>query len=371
MAKVQIFSTTFYSSLFQVGSQHIYRNLKQHGSSVRFIAEPNSIINLLNLTTHNNRLRALESVLSLVKRRSEPIVPLNFLPYRFLRCFFPGYLAEVFSRPMTISSKALVVPGTINIIDSISYLYLIPSLLNASAKIIYRPTDIYYYDSPYIYELECKYVKLYKISVFCMSEASAQFYKSKGFNVVGWSLNGIPDNLSLNFVKLRDLPKDKPLELVYVGAIDDRLDIELLVKINSSPLFSLALYGDGPSIKKLYDLGLADVYHGPLSFSKLSEVLSITNIGLLPFNDSDKNLSRSPMKRLEYIAFGNDVLTRQMIVEVLALNTLNEVHSFILGNRLENKELSDELTEHSWSSITKKIFETLDINTNMLDELNE
>jgi teichuronic acid biosynthesis glycosyltransferase TuaH len=99
-------------------------------------------------------------------------------------------------------------------------------------------------------------------------------------------------------------------DFVYIGAIDERLDLGLISKIATQlPTRSIVLGGPSPS----KSLTLPDnvTVLGPVSPSDVPQIYSRSRVGLLLLTDDPRNAARSPMKFYEYLASGMFILARR------------------------------------------------------------
>lgn len=353
--RVNLLSTTFFNSIFKVGSHHIYENILELGYSCRFISSPNSVFNLLRNNDQNQRLRNKFTILSMlgqIEKHNDEYIGLNLAPYVKLRRVtskrFSQFLAINFSKPSVFEDADL------SIIDAAEYLYLIPQLLKLKQTVVYRPTDIYPSANCYYQEVEERFVKNNQIKVWCMSKVSFDYYKHKEFNVVGFTPNGVPKNWVKNYKGYNQLKK---IKIVYVGSFDDRVDYAVLSSLASKQFIELSLYGAGPGVGNLKNWGLHKNYHGAVNYDELEVLLRSFNVGLLPFNDNTKNLSRSPMKYYEYLACGLHVLYPNDLRNVLSLYSQKDLSKYLEENRICENQVRDKLSSVSWYNITKTILQ--------------
>ncbi len=107
---------------------------------------------------------------------------------------------------------------------------------------------------------------------------------------------------------LSNLPRPR---VVYVGVIDFRFDLELLVQLATAhPDVVFMNYGP-VTISKPEGLPPNLLFPGQLPYDELPSVLQFCDVGFLPLNDHPANQGRSPMKYYEYLAAGLPVLARR------------------------------------------------------------
>ncbi len=355
-------------SIYRVGSHHIIEALTREHKEVICYSTPISIFVLFKLFDKNSRTRIKSFFLQFFIATSW-IVPLTLIPYRIARVFFSKKISLILSRPFVFRPN-LKKSDTV-IIDSTEYLQWIGKL--DANKIIYRPTDIYSYASKYNYELEEFFVKNSKIKVICMSEASQTFYQSKFFDVILMVENGVANDFYSKCHEIINNSKVKmrnSLSFVYYGAIDDRIDFDILKKIVTSG-YELHVYGLGDKVNELLSCKhLHSCYKGYINYSDIPEVMVNYDIGLLPFNKNVKNISRSPMKLYEYYSCG--LLPIQSgVPTVKGVTTIDREgdFDFIVEKYLEKikcrgivnvkREFNEIAGEHTWDRKTKFICESL------------
>ena len=96
----------------------------------------------------------------------------------------------------------------------------------------------------------------------------------------------------------------------FQGIIGARVDIELLEKIaRRFPMASLMLVGkEEVDITRLKNL--PNVYAlGPVSYADLPSVMQVFDVGLVAYRDDDHIACVNPLKLLEYLALGQEVVS--------------------------------------------------------------
>lgn len=130
-----------------------------------------------------------------------------------------------------------------------------------------------------------------------------------------------PAALISNGVQIDDFlpPQAQPREfqsirrpiLIYVGAIDDRLDYQAVSALaQSCPDLSIVLIGPKPTGMS-WRPGENVYLLGSRPYDQLAGYLQHADLGLLPFSDHPANAGRSPMKLYEYAAAGLRVVARR------------------------------------------------------------
>jgi teichuronic acid biosynthesis glycosyltransferase TuaH len=238
-------------------------------------------------------------------------------------------------------------------------------------KIIYRPTDIYSVVNENILQIETDFVRDLDIPVVCMSSISKTFYQKHGFNVILECQNGVHKsfyNLNNKVVKNTDLPLLN-LSAIYVGAIDDRIDLDWLsFMCKTFPNIEFDIFSPADS-RGLSLLEFSNLhFKGAVEFGDLPSLLRNYNFGLLPFNDHRKNQSRSPMKLYEYLASGLKVLTTEYFTDERGLSIKIDRETLwseeVLRSAINispEDQLSNQYLVRSmdWDSITGRIIEAM------------
>lgn len=169
-----------------------------------------------------------------------------------------------------------------------------------SAKMVYRPTDIYkdMGGEKYIsHEKRCIEMSdgVIATSQEVMNALDLDSLKPKLV---------IENGVDFDFFN-RDCDSGKRAGLVYVGAVDFRFDFEFVINLAKSlPSENIDIYGpvsvDIQACKPISNLR----FLGKLNYENVPSTLSRYKFGLLPLNDHPANIGRSPMKLFEYQAAG-------------------------------------------------------------------
>lgn len=149
--------------------------------------------------------------------------------------------------------------------------------------------------------------------------------------------------------------------LVYVGALDARLDVPLLTRLaDAMPDASINLIGhlvDREAIAPLE--GLPNVFIGPaIPRSQVPPVMAAADVGLLPHAITRLTTAMSPLKVYEYLAAGRPVVAvdlepiRGIHPSVLIANSPEEFVAAV-GTALERGPLGESerrefIRENSW-----------------------
>ena len=182
--------------------------------------------------------------------------------------------------------------------------------------------------------------------------------------------NHFPSGANIEFFKQAQTAKPHPETgklrrpiLMYVGSINEKINLRLLLNVARSSKVSLILVGQtypGVFHEELDQLkGLKNVYFaGKRPFSEMPSWLAAADICLLPYVKGEATRYQSPLKLYEYLATGKPILsTPHPEVEELAHcvtvaipNNWNRAITMILDN--DGAEHQDirwaEAQNHSW-----------------------
>lgn len=101
-------------------------------------------------------------------------------------------------------------------------------------------------------------------------------------------------------------PVDRP-RAVYVGGLDERMDVELLTAtIDARPGVSFVLVGNGHDREPYVSLGQRPnvTVHAPVDRGELTALVAACDVGLVPHRRNELTRSMSPLKVYEYLAAG-------------------------------------------------------------------
>ncbi|WP_456786656.1 glycosyltransferase family protein [Cellulomonas sp. P5_C5] len=170
-----------------------------------------------------------------------------------------------------------------------------------TAKLVYRPTDTYHGDP-----------QLRRQSILRDSADGIVATSQHVLTSLGTIPARVPTLVLPNGVELEPFvaaSAEQRTGSVYVGAIDHRFDWDAVVAIaNASQQHAVRLAGPvvGPVPRLPDNVELL----GAVDYANVPSLLAGARVGLLPFNDSDVNRGRSPMKFYEYCAAGLHIVAR-------------------------------------------------------------
>ncbi len=154
--------------------------------------------------------------------------------------------------------------------------------------------------------------------------------------------------------------------VVYVGAVDDRFDLPLVMFLAvTNPTVEFLIYGPlaiPQPIEPPPNLRLM----GALPYEKLPSVLQHCDVGMLPLNDHPANRARSPMKFYEYAAAGLPILSRRTAeidnrkdLKAAIYDTPDEANSQLL-KLIEGGRVVTDVQSQSWAGKTTLLLNALD-----------
>jgi len=304
---------SFSKSHFKVGSFYLTKHLAKKGFRILSITFPVSLFHLLvvllNRINSNEILQKVkESVKGITLRDNNfwEYVPFSIISYKTIFPFRYFYNQHYFIPSMKKKlQRADFLKVNYLVIENPSFLYL--TKIIKYKVLIYRVTDIYS-------EMDFKSKEFSKLESLLLDKADKVIVTSHGIrsflrNKFKYSRriyvleNGVDCEAILHASTKKNgnnLRLSHPHNVVYIGAIDSRLDYEFIENI-SKELPEIGFYFYGPSNFVDRNKFPANViFKGPIPFEKIGELLIQFDIGILPFNNSIANQGRSPMKLYEF-----------------------------------------------------------------------
>lgn len=282
---IVIFAHTPWESNFRVGSHFLAAEFAQRGHTVVYV-EPGA-------------RRAPKSKVKFVADSVWVVKPSTIA--RTLRYVSPGTrLDSIISRRI---SSAVVKVGLrsppVVIVDKVSMSSAATQI--KSRRLVYRPTDYFGYAS--VPGLSSRERLLLQVSdvLITTSKEILELLENDGLTFAGPHFT-IPNGVDLTQDWLPTGPKRRR-SVVYVGAIDDRLDLASVAEAALMlPNWQFAIGGVADSDRFNWPKNMK--WLGPVDPTALASLLSMYEFGLLPFSDHPRNQARSPMKYYEYLAAG-------------------------------------------------------------------
>lgn len=161
-----------------------------------------------------------------------------------------------------------------------------------------------------------------------ISEPMMEYLKKSGVKIrnipIGYWGSGV--NLSLFYPRENNKSKDRNYkQIIYHGTISKSRGISNLIKSikclleEGFPNITLLLIGNGKDVtqlkKEVYELGINDnvYFMGPYPYDKVPEIISNSDLAIIPFPDHVWWRFQSPIKIFEYLAMGIPVIATDLI----------------------------------------------------------
>ncbi|MED4590146.1 glycosyltransferase [Priestia flexa] len=322
MKKIIFISHTFIGGPFVVGSHHLARTFSENGHQVIHISTPFTPLHYFKKNEVNRMKKERVGKVLQLNDNLIDYIPFTFSPPWSILKYLYGITNKNLFMSLAKNNIQKVVAKFFGSLD-VDYLIIdqptmvgIEEMFNVE-KIIYRPTDLYadMLNDSSIINAEKKII----------NKANGLIATSKPvLDHIRSFDDSLPYMLVENGVDFKHFaePQLKPefyetlegIKAVYAGAIDDRLDLESIVKL-AKENFNINVIVIGPiedyeilqrysNLKNLHFLG-------PIKYKELPAYLQHSDIALLPLSNHKANNGRSPMKLYEYLATGLPVVTKK------------------------------------------------------------
>ncbi len=182
--------------------------------------------------------------------------------------------------------------------------------------------------------------------------------------------NGVDTKLFSKASKLPEEYRNIQNKIVYVGAIAEWFDIDLVLEMAKRlPTYNFFIIGKTKiNLESIYKLSNVFIL-GPKDYKEIPDYLINADVGIIPFKVNELTDAVSPLKLYEYCAAGLPVVSTGM-KEVKALkgpiyvsNNNEEFIEFIVKATNSSNSNKDELIcfaeENSWTSKYQFILKTL------------
>lgn len=379
--KIVFLSHTPRNYLFKVGSYHLSNNLAQMGHEVLYIPASLSPFHFLNIpkigdedyrNVIKSRLRTLKPTVD--SHNITNITPFVLTPFNkgiFDRPDIPVKQWFTFNR-IDKKLKTIGFDEVDLVIQDKPGLFFIRRFIDA-ARWIYRPTDDYSSMSrgpgqQSIRTLEQKICD-FSDQVLVTSAPLKQLFSERYGVQAAILRNGVEAS---HFTTIYKKPEEytaisKPIVL-YVGSLDERFDLELLIKTASycSDFHYIIV---GPESKERIPNDAENITAlGPKPYEQVPAYMQHADIGILPLKLTEANHARSPMKVYEYGICGLPVVSsplRELENRNEDFITFAKDPEHFCGQIMhcldQKKELSmlakKSSQKHSWRSITQRLME--------------
>ncbi|MDO3411677.1 glycosyltransferase [Saccharibacillus sp. CPCC 101409] len=309
-------SHTYMGSPFVVGSHHLSREMEKLGHSVIHVSTPLSPFHLLKWKDRD--IQARFRILQGKKVDTSAVVnsvPMSLLPWEIAGPIFK----RTHKNWMLPSIKKVMREGGMESVD----LLLIdqPRFVGLEKLVsprvtIYRPTDIY---SKMTGDASIASAEQTLMSVVdgLVSTSGPVLSELQEYNPAVPTLlleNGVEyDHFSAPVEEPDDLKPIPGPRAVYVGALDERLDLKgLKLLAEQLPEVSLVIIGPVNDETKRDFAQFANVHFlGAKKYATVPGYLQHSDIALLPLSNHAANAGRSPMKLYEYAAAGLPVVVTE------------------------------------------------------------
>jgi hypothetical protein len=390
MKKIIICTHGFSRDVYKVGSHHYAYQLSKLGYDVLVISTPISPFHLINLIKGAFRKRFLLKLkscfdgVSKTEYQYREYIPFTFLPFSRGKLFNQKFLLQKQNKFIPFISTTLKRYG----FNNIDFLIVENPVFSFMTEIIefkklyYRATDIYpEFTSSKTSSTEKQLVREANSVIVTSSALRKHLSKYRnGLSNIEVIENGVDSEfylssskLELNNKELGNKLKEEKIQVVYVGALDDRIDFEIIKNISEVHRDHNFHFFGTVANSEFYSAikGKANcLYWGPIDYKFLPQILKQCHVGLLPFIKNDINDSRSPMKLYEYGICGLTVLaTRTADLEKKNEDFVILCSKDEFSNALTNRSLlkrPNSITAihrsklHSWENNTRTLIKIMD-----------
>lgn len=366
--KVLFASHTLMNGPFVVGSHHLAKELSIHNEVIH-LSSPVTPLHFLkwkDKVTKYKLNRSLRKAKYKINDNLIDIVPFSLIPWKISRNFYNTSKLNFTCRTMFPSIKdKLYQDIDILIIDQPSFIG-IERVINPKIT-IYRPTDLYT-------DMENDEV-IRRAEALIMKKADGLIGTSEPvLNKISLLNKKVPTLLLENGVEFEHFNTVKPepkeyahikgRKAVYMGAIDDRLDMNAILELAKSLTYlNIILIGpyEEKDIRPIKDIKNIYIF-GSREYQELPGYLQNADIGLLPLSDHPSNQGRSPMKLYEYAASGLPVvakITTEMerrkkdsFISTYSnyKELVNKTQKLLDDNSLDSIVIKEQANKYSWKN---------------------
>jgi teichuronic acid biosynthesis glycosyltransferase TuaH len=288
---------------FIVGSHHYAHNLTKAGHKVVHLCSPVSFLHLFfSKRLDRLKVKIFNSKIKQTKWLFDEYIP--FIPFPYGKNKILDKINDSIIKK--IASKSFSEDIDVVIVDQPKFYRILEQY--KQNIIVYRPTDIYStMEKDDIREQELATLNYAKVII-----ATSNAVK-KHINILGFEVDAVINNgVDFEAFNKHAANTSKNHNCVYVGAIDYRFDLDLVISLaNKYTNIVFDIYGPlslhlPPALP--HNLN----FKNSVAYEKLPLILSKYRMALMPFNNHAANISRSPMKLFEYLSIGLPVLTKQI-----------------------------------------------------------
>ena len=336
--KILLLAHTYYGSPFKVGSHFLFEEFRISNHEVRHMSTPitpfHRILRVFNRKKskfHSRRFATQDAALG-------NVIPMTFIPIqmRLSRLFIPKKFRVELSQEVDLI-----------VIDQVNFLRF-TKLFHPEAQVILRLTD------------------------FVSKKREIDLIQNGSFSKIVLTNQNILKNLHDLHIPSIVIPNGySPVQmnssnrvikrhgLIYVGALDSRIDWSLIQNIATHAEFEfLHIYGL-PKPKAVLPDRVS--YLGSIPHGDTFKLYEQYRFGILPYQFSPQNICRSPIKLYEYIASGLIVLVPDFLkVEQYTENKSISTFTSWIQNNLEDwdnstESVTDDELGSTWEVISQQL----------------
>lgn len=318
--KIIMAEHTFYDSEIKVGCHHLAEELSKN-HEVFYLSTPLSPFHKLHKKNSENYNAKIKIYRDGGKRHSASLF--EYIPYTYLPIANVPFLKSDFTAKNTLSfctsglKKVLKKEGFLDvdlIIVSTYQFHDLLSLVNYK-KSIYRITD----DFTQFLSVPSSVKKIEERLIKRVDEVitTAKLLRKKALSIKGDNVRHISNGVKLeNFIKDEYIlpevfknTKDKK-RVIYVGAIEDWFDMELLRKCSDTyPEVAFSIIGpvktDNSICKNLFNV----TFHGLIPNKEIANYIYYSDVCIIPFIVNDLIKGVSPIKFYEYSSMRKTIVS--------------------------------------------------------------
>ncbi|MBO2944234.1 glycosyltransferase [Paenibacillus sp. F411] len=369
-------SHTYMGGDFVVGSHHLAREMNKLGHRVMHVSTPLSPFHALKWNNRDiqNRFRLWRGRARSLEEGPVNAVPMSLLPWEIAGPFYK----KTKRNWMLPSLRGLMKQHGMENIDLLLMdqpRFVGLDQLLQPKRTVYRPTDIYskMTGDPVVAQAEAEL--LGRVSALVSTSAPVHH------ELIAYNPQ-LPSMILENGVEYEHFstPADEPEELksiagpraIYVGAIDERLDVEGLARLaQNKPHISFVIVGPCPEAAARTFQGLTNVHLlGAKPYSRIPAFLQHSDVALLPLSHHPANAGRSPMKLYEYMAAGLPAV----VTKTPELSRRDEQHLYFyhdlddmaaqleraLSERSSREEVQRRAASQAWHSKAAQLLAFID-----------
>ena len=370
----------------KVGSNYFAEEFSKNGWQVVYLSHPFSQFTLIT-----KRQEFFDKLLIWIKGGMKIGNIWSYQPF----CIFPHLNYPIFRSPLLahIWYKLTIPPvvrtikrkgfGQVEVIwiDNPLYHFLLDEVKHKKSviRISDNPEGFKRFFTP---EIERIYTNLIRKCdfVFYTSKPLEKYIRNKGRKT---GMYYIPNGVDLkrfdgveNSAEPEDIKHIPHPRIIYVGAIDEWFDEEIVEKIAESGMSVIII---GPLNKKI-EMKSNIFYLGRKSPDELPSYIFHSDIGIIPFKKNNFTDSINPLKLYEYLACGLPVVATdleqikfiKMKYRIGSISISKTYKDFVSNIKKNLKNTAEEklrgigknreiLEQNSWENIVKKVMNILDI----------